>query len=329
MVQRIFLCLILLFLTFNSAVLAKDYEERFDMNLALKNNGEFKFPIDDNNIMKRVTSTWGEPRATENHPGIDTTATNTVTELRPMYDNAEFVAQGQDTGAENSPVGTGKGRGNWLILKYVVNGTIYYSQYMHMAFKTKYAIGKKFAITDVVGKVGNTGNSYGPHVHWEVLSKYTAPRITINPRTLFYNASTPLDTSSQVFQDDAVVFKSYSVNGAKVSIRAYDTDSGSKKEVIPVIMYKKADSKTWTEKSFAKVTTTADPYDYSFTILLTGNVQVIFACKQVGESSNTWTYYPMKYFPKNGEVKRIKGDKALPSWKDDVGGYLSITIPTP
>ena len=43
--------------------------------------------------------------------------------------------------------------------------------------------GQKLATSDIIGYVGSTGKSTGPHVHYEVIKN----RIKINPISFFYN----------------------------------------------------------------------------------------------------------------------------------------------
>ena len=92
----------------------------------------------------------------------------------------------------------GRGYGNNVIINH---GYGYETLYGHMS-KVKVSVGKKINRGDVVGLVGNSGTSSGPHLHYEV-RKNSNP---INPVNFYYNDLTPeeyekmLELSSQAGQ---------------------------------------------------------------------------------------------------------------------------------
>lgn len=58
--------------------------------------------------------------------------------------------------------------GNYITIQHLVNGTTYYTQYMHMQDLSSATVGSKVLKGDVIGKVGNTGKSTGAHLHFGV-----------------------------------------------------------------------------------------------------------------------------------------------------------------
>lgn len=63
--------------------------------------------------------------------------------------------------------------GWYVVIKYEdkINGGDLYSRYLHMKDKALFKTGDRVSRGDVVGYVGNTGNSTGAHLHWELGSK--------------------------------------------------------------------------------------------------------------------------------------------------------------
>lgn len=96
------------------------------------------------------------------HPGVD---------IVPMTPNDELYAvlAGTVHKAGNNP-----SEGNFVILrhdnvKYAVTGTVetYYSCYLHLS-ELSVATGQAVAEGDVIGKTGNTGQSTGEHLHFQI-----------------------------------------------------------------------------------------------------------------------------------------------------------------
>ena len=76
-----------------------------------------------------------------------------------------------------------RGYGNNVIINH---GFGYETLYGHMNEFIVHA-GQKVKRGDVIGYVGNTGFSTGPHVHYEVIKNGTK----VNPINYFYNDLTP------------------------------------------------------------------------------------------------------------------------------------------
>ena len=66
------------------------------------------------------------------------------------------------------------GYGVGLIIKHTINGTTYYTHYAHMVYNSipqKFSqVGATVKQGEVIGKVGSSGNSTGPHLHFQVTS---------------------------------------------------------------------------------------------------------------------------------------------------------------
>jgi hypothetical protein len=127
-----------------------------------------------------------------------------VYKTEKMHTGMDFTAP---TGTEIHATGNGvvqkverfgKGYGNNVIISH---GYGYETVYAHMS---KFAVrpGQKISRGDLIGYVGNTGTSTGPHLHYEV-RKNGNP---VNPANFYYNDLTPeeyekmLELSSQANQ---------------------------------------------------------------------------------------------------------------------------------
>ncbi len=84
------------------------------------------------------------------------------------------------------------GYGVGLIIKHTINGTTYYTHYAHMVYDSipqKFSkVGATVKQGEVIGKVGSSGYSEGPHLHFQVTSGSNAWSTYIN--------NTPTDKKS-------------------------------------------------------------------------------------------------------------------------------------
>jgi murein DD-endopeptidase MepM/ murein hydrolase activator NlpD len=129
-----------------------------------------------NKDLKRIASGFGyrvDPvyKTTKFHAGLDFSA--------PMGTPIYATANGTVETAGN----TGNGYGNHVVIH---NGYGYSTLFGHM-FKVKVRPGEKVKRGEIIGWVGNTGKSTGPHCHYEV-HRNGEP---VDPVFYFYNDITP------------------------------------------------------------------------------------------------------------------------------------------
>lgn len=129
-----------------------------------------------NKDLTRIASGFGyriHPiyKTSKMHEGIDFTA--------PI--GTDIYAAGNGTVKE--VVYGDRGYGNYVLISH---GFGYETLYAHMS-KVNARPGQKVKRGDVIGKVGSTGASTAPHLHYEVIKQGTK----INPINFFYNDLTP------------------------------------------------------------------------------------------------------------------------------------------
>lgn len=129
-----------------------------------------------NKDLKRIASGFGhriDPvyKTVKFHAGLDFTAPQGT----PIYASANGVVK----------VAThlGTGYGNHVVINH---GYGYQTLYGHM-FKVKAKVGQRVKRGEIIGYVGSTGKSTGPHCHYEV-HKNGRP---LDPVYFFYNDLTP------------------------------------------------------------------------------------------------------------------------------------------
>jgi len=136
-------------------------------------------PID-NDDLKRTASGWGfriHPiyKIRKFHYGIDFTAKTGT----PIYSTGKGTIQYVIPESNKAS----KGYGNLIIINH---GYGYRTLYAHMD-KFKVKVGDEVERGDVIGFVGNTGLSTGPHLHYEVIQNGRK----VNPINYFFNDLTP------------------------------------------------------------------------------------------------------------------------------------------
>ena len=137
-------------------------------------------PISNKNL-NRLTSGFGyriDPlyKTVKFHAGLDFTAPQGT----PIYATADGIVR--------TAGNLGNGYGNHVIISH---GYSYSTLYGHM-YRIKAKNGQRVRRGEVIGYVGNTGKSTGPHLHYEVIkgSKH------LNPIYFFYN-----DLTSAQYQE--------------------------------------------------------------------------------------------------------------------------------
>lgn len=129
-----------------------------------------------NKDLSRMASGFGyriDPvyKTTKMHAGLDFAAPQGT----PIYATADGVVQTSGN--------TGNGYGNHVVINHGYN---YETLYGHMV-RVKVRSGQKVRRGEVIGWVGSTGKSTGPHLHYEVHKNGNA----IDPIYFFYNDLTP------------------------------------------------------------------------------------------------------------------------------------------
>jgi flagellar basal body-associated protein FliL len=107
----------------------------------------------------------------EFHPGMDFTAEQGT----PIYATGDGVVDAADASAQ--------GYGNHVVINH---GFGYRTLYAHMS-KMATKAGAKVKRGDLIGYVGSTGLSTGPHVHYEVIKNGEK----VNPINFYYNDLSP------------------------------------------------------------------------------------------------------------------------------------------
>lgn len=143
------------------------------------------------NSTNRITQHYGN-----DHNGVDI-GWSTTESYNYVYSNCSGTVVEVVDGMDNDTSATGRASwGNYVLIRHS-NG--YYSRYAHL---TKYSIvvmvGQTVGNTELLGLMGNTGHSFGRHLHFEVATGYSSST-RINPEpylTATIDGSTPVPAPS-------------------------------------------------------------------------------------------------------------------------------------
>lgn len=125
-------------------------------------DGAFYWPVGTNKGFV-VTSPFGsrtsptKGTAGEFHKGVDISKSG-------AYGSPVYAAQSGTVIEANDGSQVGVGYGNHIIIKH--NGD-YYTLYGHLS-QIEVSVGQKVTTGQEIGKIGSTGNSTGPHLHFEI-----------------------------------------------------------------------------------------------------------------------------------------------------------------
>jgi murein DD-endopeptidase MepM/ murein hydrolase activator NlpD len=120
---------------------------------------DFRWPLDSQwNTLSSYFGNRTSPGGigSTNHQGIDIPATLNT----PVYAIADGIVTGKQTEAESG------GAGNYLTISH--GGTIV-SEYMHLNRFAAIKVGDSVKKGQIIGYVGSTGNSTGPHLHLGII----------------------------------------------------------------------------------------------------------------------------------------------------------------
>jgi murein DD-endopeptidase MepM/ murein hydrolase activator NlpD len=109
------------------------------------------------------TGRYGEQRSTHRHSGIDFAGGNGV-----IVSAASGVVSDIQSGCRVGDFRCGGGYGNYVDIISNVNGTQYLHRYAHLAAINNLRVGSQVQAGKQIGTEGNTGHSYGNHLHFEI-----------------------------------------------------------------------------------------------------------------------------------------------------------------
>ena len=155
------------------------------------------------NVLKKgyceITQGFG---GSSNHRGLDLVGKDYT------IDDIVSYADGTVNMATNG-YGNGQGQGvNWAYGNFVKiindDGTV--CLYAHMEY-TSVKVGQRVSKGQVIGRMGNSGNSYGGHLHWEFWScndyyKNIDPSPYLAPKEIVLPSSVERDKNKRQFQVD-------------------------------------------------------------------------------------------------------------------------------
>jgi hypothetical protein len=114
----------------------------------------FQWPV----INAKVTSTFGESRWDHFHDGVD--VVSPVMKIHPLAKGATVYFWDKSL----FPLDNYPGGGNYKVLRH---GKKYFGIYMHL--EDSMSVKTSYGTNDVLGDIGNTGHSFGKHLHFGVI----------------------------------------------------------------------------------------------------------------------------------------------------------------
>ena len=58
--------------------------------------------------------------------------------------------------------------GNWVVITHNINGQVFTTLYAHLHQSPFVSVGDLVSQGTILGTMGNTGNSFGAHLHFEI-----------------------------------------------------------------------------------------------------------------------------------------------------------------
>lgn len=92
------------------------------------------------------------------------------------------------TGCVEGNISCGGRYGNYIDIKHNIGGVNYLTRYAHLS-SVNVAKGQNVTQGQIIGKMGNTGHSTGPHLHFEI----HASGIPVNPMNYINNSTIPIE----------------------------------------------------------------------------------------------------------------------------------------
>lgn len=130
-----------------------------------------------------VSSQYGEVRGDDTHNAIDYAAPAGT----PIYSISDGVVADVANWCTEGDRNCAGGFGNRVYVRYTNgDGNNYYVIYAHMSSTANISVGQTISAGTLLGYVGNTGDSYGNHLHLEIRTNGTGTDAkTENPGTFF------------------------------------------------------------------------------------------------------------------------------------------------
>lgn len=139
----------------------------FSLAVLALSNVSFRWPLNN----PALTSTFGESRADHFHDGMDFVSSDS--RVFPVKGGKLLYTWNRSL----FPLDNYWGGGNYKVIKH---DDEIVSIYMHL--QDGESLQKEYTEDDVIGYAGNTGRSYGSHIHFTILN--IRNRYTINPLTV-------------------------------------------------------------------------------------------------------------------------------------------------
>lgn len=126
--------------------------------IKVSGGGLFNWPTNTRSVSSPFGPRWGR-----NHNGIDISASRGT----PVYAAASGVVSRAISGCVEGNKSCGGGYGNHVIIVHQLNGKTYATVYAHLS-SLSVSQGQAVSAGDHIGGIGNTGHSYGAHLHFEI-----------------------------------------------------------------------------------------------------------------------------------------------------------------
>ena len=147
----------------NEDITACQFRVMQNTGSSLPSVGTFQRPIEYGTYSRGWTGNYA-------HRGVDMSSSNKSIAIHPIAEG-EVAAIYRDS-CNNSwcrPAGGYcQGNANIIVIRHNYNGGYIYSMYVHLSRYGNYGVGSKVTKDSIIGYMGSTGCSTGPHLHLEV-----------------------------------------------------------------------------------------------------------------------------------------------------------------
>jgi murein DD-endopeptidase MepM/ murein hydrolase activator NlpD len=116
---------------------------------------------------------WNNSTASGSHMGIDMSSSNKSIAIYPIATGTVFAIyydNCQDSGSSKNCYYTCNGKAKVVKIRHNVNGKYIYSTYAHLSSFGSISVGQVVTPYTVIGYMGTSGCSTGPHLHLEISS---------------------------------------------------------------------------------------------------------------------------------------------------------------